>query len=58
MVVSVHFFFCSECGLLVIHQVEKKQNIIIRGGTGSTWGDTFYMGTQNGLKLEIDPGEF
>ena len=23
------------------------------GGVGSTWGDDFYMGTQNGSKLEI-----
>ena len=25
------------------------------GGLGSTWGDNFYMGTQNGSKLEIWP---
>ena len=25
------------------------------GGSGSTWGDNFYMGTQNGSKLEIRP---
>ena len=26
---------------------------IIHGGFGSTWGDNFYMGMQNGSKLEI-----
>ena len=25
------------------------------GGFGSTWGDNFYMGTQNGSKLEVWP---
>ena len=31
----------------------KKNKIKIHGGFGSTWGDNFYMGTQNGSKLEI-----
>jgi hypothetical protein len=41
-------FFCLVCNL------EKKYlNNLIHGGSGSTWGYNFYMGTQNGLKLEI-----
>ena len=28
------------------------------GGFGSTWGDNFYMSTQNGSKLEICPDRF
>ena len=31
----------------------KKNNKIIRGGTGSSWGHNFYMGTQNGSKHKI-----
>ena len=42
MVVSGQFFFCLVCGFL-----KKKGKKIIRGGTGSTWGHNFYMGTQN-----------
>ena len=35
--------------------LKKKANLnnLIHGGFGSTWGDNFYMGTQNGSKLEI-----
>ena len=42
-------FFC-----LVYPLLEKKKNLknVIHGGFGSTWGHNFYMGTQNGSKLE------
>ena len=39
-------FFCLVYGLLE----NKGFNV---GGIGSTWGDDFYMGMQNGSKLEI-----
>ena len=43
------FFF-----LLSVQVALKKNKIkIIHGGFGSTWGDNFYMGTQNVSKLEI-----
>ena len=32
---------------------KKNREEEIHGGSGSTWGEFFYMGTQNGLKLEI-----
>ena len=33
---------------------KKELNNLIRGAFGSTWGHNyFYMGTQNGSKLEI-----
>ena len=37
--------------------LKKKVNLnnVIHGGFGSTLGDNFYMGTQNGSKLEIRP---
>ena len=48
-----NFFFClvfrSPCYTLS----KKKQNIIIRGGTGNAWGCNFYTGTQNGSEYEI-----
>ena len=43
-------FFGLVSGLL---EKKNKIKIIIHGGFGSTWGDNFYMGTQNGSKLEI-----
>ena len=45
--------------LLSVSVAQKKKtimNIIIRGGGrgfGSTWGRNFYMGTQNGSKLDL-----
>ena len=32
-------------------------NVIPRG-FGSTWGDNFYKGTQNGSKLDLMAGNF
>ena len=32
---------------------KKELNNLIRGALGSTWGHNFYMGMQNGSKLEI-----
>ena len=34
-------------------RVENRKKIKIHGGFGSTLGDNFFMGTQNGSKLEI-----
>ena len=51
-------FFClvwAPCYTLITHQVEKKKKKKIHGGFRSTWGDNFFMGTQNGSKLEIWP---
>ena len=48
-----NFFLLSVHASLLATHYAKKLNIIIHGGTGSTWGDIFYMGTQNGSKLEI-----
>ena len=46
-------FFClvfwSPCYTLS----RKKYRKVIHRGVESTWGDNFYMGTLNGLKLEI-----
>ena len=33
---------------------KKELNNLIRGAFGNTWGHNFYMGTQNGSKLEFD----
>ena len=46
----LYFFLLSVSACL-----KKKRIYIILmfGGLGSTWGDNFYMGTQNGSKLEI-----
>ena len=59
MVFWIIYFFLLSVHASLLHTnytlSRKKQNIIIRGGTGSIWGDNFYMGTQNGSKLEILP---
>ena len=47
------FFFCLVCTVACYTLSRKKKNMKIHGGFGSTWGDNFYMGTQNGSKLEI-----
>ena len=54
------FFFClvlrSPCYTLsyTLRKKEKKnREEEIHGGSGSTWGEIFHMGTQNGSKLEI-----
>ena len=47
--------FLDNYFLLSVHASLKKANLnkyLIHGGFGSTW-DNFYMGTQNGSKLEI-----
>ena len=41
------------CMLACYQLSRKKQNKLIHGGFGSIWGDNFYMGMQNGSKLEI-----
>ena len=41
--------FWSNVGVSRIGQ----GNNLIHGGFGSTWEDNYYMGTQNGSKLEI-----
>ena len=49
-VVVLDFFFL----LSVLVSLKKKNlNNVIHGGVESTWRDNFYMGTQNGSKLEI-----
>ena len=40
-------------GDLVIVHISGHDMEEIHGGSGSTCGDNFYMGTQNGSKLEI-----
>ena len=48
---SGQFFF-----LLSVHASLKKQiyiNNLIHGGFATTWGDNFYIGTQNVSNLEI-----
>ena len=55
MVVFGHFFFCLVFRSPCYQLSRKKQNKLIHGGVGSIWGDNFYMGTQNGSKLEIWP---
>ena len=55
---------CMRCGfldnnyyffLLSVHASLKTANLnnLIHGVFGSTWGDKFYMGTQNESNLEI-----
>ena len=44
---------CLVCGQIT--QVEINKPLIIHGWFGNAWGDNFYMGTQNGSKLEILP---
>ena len=58
--VGYHNSFILWCGLacrkkesIYYTLSRKKNNKIIRGGTGSSWGHNFYMGTQNGSKHEI-----
>ena len=46
-VVRTIFFLLSVSARL------KKTITIICGGIGSTWGRNFYMGTQNGSKLDF-----
>ena len=50
MWLSGHFFLLSVHASLLQSSYTR---IKIHGGFGSTWGDNFYMGTQNGSKLEI-----
>ena len=47
------YVFCLVCTLACYTLSRKKYRIIIHRGVESTWGDHFYMGTQNWLKLEI-----
>ena len=58
MVVFRQFFLLSVLVALLHTNYTlsiKKANLnnVIHGGFGSTWGHNFYMGTQNGSKLEI-----
>ena len=53
VVVLDNFFLLSVLVSLKKRKKEKKNREEIHGGSGSTWGDNFYMGTQNGSKLEI-----
>ena len=52
-------WFSGQFFLLSVHTSLKKANLdnkinnLIHGGFGSTWGDDFYMGTQNRSKLGI-----
>ena len=58
MVVSKQFFLLSLGSLLHTNYTpsrKKKKKKKIHGGFRSTWGDNFFMGTQNGSKLEIWP---
>ena len=60
-----HFLVClnyvvalGQFFLLSVSARLKKRtylNNLIHGEFGSTWGDNFYIGMQNGLKLEIRP---
>ena len=60
-VIFGQFFFCLVCRLACYSPSRKKVRKIIHGegggevGVGTTWGHNFYMGTQNGSKLEISP---
>ena len=54
---SGQLFFRLVCTLacytLTLSRKKVNLNNVIHGGFASTLGDNFYMGMQNGLKLEI-----
>ena len=48
-------FFSAQCSSRLEKKKDSINNLIHGGGggVGNTWGHNFYMGTQNGSKLEI-----